>query len=220
MKHQRELRIASWILALGVSAPAFAADVAIKSWPLPPTTSPTGHYPHDAMVAEDGSIWYAALNSNSLGRFDPRTETIEEVFADIPDSGPHGLKQDDDGNIWFTAIKAEPTYIGMMNQKTGEFTEHPVTLDVFSPNVPRPRSAHSLSLDDRGYVWYTDFARGYLGRFDTKSETWSEWPTPGGSGRDPMGWWQWELTSGTTNRGRTPADWFVSTPRRRSSRAG
>ena len=167
MKYQQELGIVALVVALGVAAPALAADVTMRSWPLPPTTSPTGHYPHDALVAEDGTIWYAALNSNSLGRFDPRTERFEEFFADIPDSGPHGLKEDEEGNIWFTAIRAEPTYIGMMNRKTGTFTEHPVTLDVFSPNVPRPQNAHSLVLDDRGYVWFSMISGDMLGRLDS-----------------------------------------------------
>jgi len=153
------------IVLLIVAAPASAVEVTIRSWAAPTAS----HYLHDAMVAEDGSIWYAARYSNTLGRFDPITETWDEYVTDIADSGPHGLKEDPDGNIWFTAIGADPTYIGMLNVKTREFTEYPVTLAIHSPNEPTPANAHSLILDDRGYAWFTMISADMLGRLDTNT---------------------------------------------------
>lgn len=252
-----------------LSTSVIAADVKIKTWKMP-----SGHhYPHDPLVAHDGSIWYGATNGNLLGRFDPKTETFTAFSTDVPDSGPHGIKQDKDGNIWFTAIHAKPTYIGKFNPKTLEFTEYPVTLAVHSPFVAKPVSAHSLSFDQKGIlwfslyaradmigrldpatgkitlgratirpvgpygvqinskgipwytlnntnkllsvdpetmdvklhtiptskdarprrlriddndvVWYTDFARGYLGRYDPSNGTWKEWPSQGGEWSRP-----------------------------------
>jgi virginiamycin B lyase len=170
MKYQRQLGIVRvlgscmsfFVLALGVASSASAADVVIKSWAAPTAS----HYLHDAMVSRDGSIWYAARNSNTLGRFDPVSETWQEYVTDIADSGPHGLKEDDDGNIWFTAIGATPTYIGMLDPRTSEFTEYPVTLDIHSPNEKKPSTAHSLILDDRGYAWFTMIGADMLGRLD------------------------------------------------------
>jgi len=36
-------------------------------------------------------------------------------------------------------------------------------------------------------VWYTDYARGYLGRFDPETKKVQEWISPGGPGSKPYG---------------------------------
>ena len=43
----------------------------------------------------------------------------------------------------------------------------------------------SLTPDD--VVWYTDYARGYLGRFDPKTGAVKEWPSPSGPKSQPYG---------------------------------
>ena len=48
----------------------------------------------------------------------------------------------------------------------------------------RPRRI-ALTSDD--VVWYTDFARGYLGRFDPKTGAIKEWASPGGPKSQPYG---------------------------------
>ena len=164
----------SALLVLGVTATVgFAADVSviIKTWKIPQASQ----YPHDPMVHSDGSIWYAARFSSTLGRFDPKTEQWKEFVTDIPNSGPHGLKEDKDGNIWFTAVNANPTYIGKLNPKTGEFTEYPVRFEDRVPCPPlclptgepqgsSPKGAHSLSLDQKGNIWFSMFGGGMIGR--------------------------------------------------------
>jgi virginiamycin B lyase len=49
----------------------------------------------------------------------------------------------------------------------------------------RPRR---LALAPDGTVYYTDYARGYLGHFDPLTgKLLKEWPSPGGSGSEPYG---------------------------------
>jgi virginiamycin B lyase len=48
----------------------------------------------------------------------------------------------------------------------------------------RPRR---LQVDSKGIVWYTDFARGYLGRLDPATGQMREFASPGGSGSGPYG---------------------------------
>jgi virginiamycin B lyase len=48
----------------------------------------------------------------------------------------------------------------------------------------RPRR---LAVDESGIVWYTDFARGYLGSYNPKSGAFKEWLSPGGVGAAPYG---------------------------------
>jgi virginiamycin B lyase len=48
----------------------------------------------------------------------------------------------------------------------------------------RPRRI-ALTPDD--VVWYTDYARGYLGRYDPKTGSIREFPSPGGRESQPYG---------------------------------
>jgi virginiamycin B lyase len=53
------------------------------------------------------------------------------------------------------------------------------------PNAgSRPRRI-AITSDD--VLWYGDFARGYLGRFDPKAGKISEWPSPSGPKSQPYG---------------------------------
>jgi virginiamycin B lyase len=64
----------------------------------------------------------------------------------------------------------------------------PVTMQITEYTLPsadaRPRRI-ALTPDD--VVWYTDFARGYLGRFDPVTKTTKEFPSPGGRESEPYG---------------------------------
>ena len=50
----------------------------------------------------DGSIWYAKLNVNKIGRIDPKTFAIKEF--DTPMKGPRRPRFDKDGNLWIPAF--------------------------------------------------------------------------------------------------------------------
>ncbi len=50
----------------------------------------------------DGSIWYAKLNTNKIGRIDPKTLAIKEWPT--PMSGPRRLRFDDKGILWIPAF--------------------------------------------------------------------------------------------------------------------
>ena len=52
------------------------------------------------------------------------------------------------------------------------------------PEGARPRR---LALAADGSIYYSDYARGYLGHFDPKTRKQEEWPSPGGSGSKPYG---------------------------------
>ncbi len=48
----------------------------------------------------------------------------------------------------------------------------------------RPRR---LALAQDGTLFYTDYARGYLGHFDPATKKAEEWPSPSGAGSKPYG---------------------------------
>ncbi|NJD55258.1 MAG: lyase [Nitrospirae bacterium] len=139
------------------AAMVFAADIGvhITEWELP-----EGTFPHDPAVAPDGALWYTGMQSNTIGRLDPKTGKIREYKIPTPDSGPHGLVADNQGNIWFTAnFKG---YIGSLDPKTGTFREYPMS-------DPAARDPHTLVFDRKGMLWFTVQGGNFVGRLDPAS---------------------------------------------------
>jgi len=148
------------ILILATSSPllAFAAFVQIEEWDVPTANS----FPHDPAVAPDGSLWFTGMQSNTLGRLDPKTGKMREYPLNIPSSGPHGLVADLEGNIWFTAnFKG---YIGKLDPRTGKVKEYPM------PD-PAARDPHTLIFDPMGVLWFTVQGGNFVGRLDPRKGT-------------------------------------------------
>jgi len=133
-----------------------AGTVLIKEWQVPTP----GSLPHDPAVAPDGSLWYTGMQSNTLGRLDPKTGKIREYPLKTPDSGPHGLVSDKDGNIWFTANYKG--YIGELNPRTGEVIAFPM------PD-PAARDPHTVIFDQKGMLWFTVQEGNFPGRLDPQT---------------------------------------------------
>jgi virginiamycin B lyase len=130
-------------------------EVSIKEWTVPTP----GSLPHDPMAAPDGSIWYTGMAANTLGRFDPRTQTFKE-FPLPANSGPHGLTYDQEGNVWYTANVGG--YIGKLNPKNGEITQYKM------PD-PKAKDPHTPVFDQKGNLWFTVFFANMAGRLIPKT---------------------------------------------------
>jgi virginiamycin B lyase len=128
----------------------------IKEWDVPTPNS----FPHDPAVGPDGSLWYTGMQSNTLGRLDPKTGKIKEYLLKTSGSGPHGLVADKEGNIWFTANYKG--YIGKLNPGTGKVTEYPM------PD-PAALGPHSLIFDQKGILWFTLQRGNFVGRLDPQT---------------------------------------------------
>jgi virginiamycin B lyase len=61
-------------------------------------------------------------------------------------------------------------------------------MDITEYSLPnsgaRPRR---LALAPDGTIYYSDYARGYLGHFDPAARKFAEWPSPAGAGSKPYG---------------------------------
>jgi virginiamycin B lyase len=64
----------------------------------------------------------------------------------------------------------------------------PKTLAIHEYALPhedsRPRR---VAITTGDVIYYSDYSRGYLGRFDTKTGAMTEWPSPGGPKSQPYG---------------------------------
>ena len=154
MKINKQLLCTMMLFA--AAAMAAAPSVDIKEYDLPAAKS----FPHDPTLAPDGSLWYTAMQTNKLGRLDPKTGEFKEYPLKTPNSGPHGLVADKDGNIWFTAIRGE--YVGKLDPKTGEVKEY---------RAPEGTSIdpHTPVIDQNGMLWFTNEQASAVGRLDPRT---------------------------------------------------
>jgi virginiamycin B lyase len=146
------------MILLSLLTAASAAGVRIVEWDVPTLNS----FPHDPAVAPDGTLWYTGMQSNTLGRLDPKTGAIREYPLKTPGSGPHGLVVDREGNVWFTANYKG--YIGRLNPRTGEVAEYPM------PD-PAARDPHTPVFDEKGILWFTVQGGNFVGRLDPRTGT-------------------------------------------------
>jgi virginiamycin B lyase len=57
----------------------------------------------------------------------------------------------------------------------------PVTMEIHEYVLPNPASRpRRIAITPDDVIYYSDYSRGYLGRFDPKTGQKSEWPSPGG----------------------------------------
>ncbi len=110
-----------------VEARAWAADAGGRIWltvrgpdtvvhldPLAPdpastlavVDSPLVNAPDGVWLGDDGGIWFANTDANSIGRLDPHAaqpEDTVQTFGGLPDvDEPFDIKNGPDGWLWFT----------------------------------------------------------------------------------------------------------------------
>ena len=142
-------------------------------YPLP---DPNARDPHTLLFDAHGILWFTVQSADMVGRLDPRGGEVKLVRVPTPRANPYGMAIAPDGVPWFAEFGANK--LASIDPRTLAIREHVL------PNAEaRPRRialAH-------GAIWYTDYARGYLGRFDLATEAVREWPSPGGPGSRPYG---------------------------------
>lgn len=132
--------------------------------------------PHSLSFAPDGVLWFTAQQSNAVGRLDPKTGVIKIVTMPTPNARPYGI---------LVSAKGVPTLCLFGTNKLA--TVDPLTMAVQEYVLPdaaaRPRRI-ALAGND---VWYADFARGYLGRYNLATGAHKEWLSPSGAQSQPYG---------------------------------
>ena len=132
--------------------------------------------PHSLSFAPDGILWFTAQQSNSVGRLDPKTGEIKLVTMPTPRSRPYGI---------IVSSKGVPTLCLFGTNKLA--TIDPATMAVKEYTLPdaasRPRRIAVVGDD----VWYSDFARGFIGRLNLETGQHKEWQSPSGRNSQPYG---------------------------------
>jgi virginiamycin B lyase len=118
------------------------------------TTPTLGQRTRDPVEAPDGSIWWAGMWANLVGRIDPKTGEVAE-YALPENAKPHTVTPDREGNIWYTG-NSNGT-IGKLDPRTGMITEYKM------PD-PGARDPHTAVFDQKGTLWFTLQQSNMVGR--------------------------------------------------------
>ena len=137
---------------------------------------PTARDPHSLAFDRRGVLWFTVQQANKLGRLDPATGDITLFPSPTANSRPYGIQINANGVPFVCEFGANKV----------------LSIDPDSPRLreyvlPDPQARpHRLAIDGNN-VWYTDFARGFLGRLDPATGQVTEWPSPGGPQSQPYG---------------------------------
>lgn len=152
------------LLAVPSSALAQSDEITVKEWVVPTLNSA----PHDVVVDKNGIAWFTEINTNKIGRLDPKTDEFQEFDIPTLSSRPHGLVVDNDnGNVWFTEMASSK--IGKLDTETKKMTEFP---------TPTPNSAPHTPIMGKGVVWFTEIEASKIGRLNVTSGMIDEFTTP------------------------------------------
>jgi virginiamycin B lyase len=134
--------------------------------------------PHTPVFDHDGILWFTNEQTNYVGRLDPKTGKMKLAIVPTGHAVPYGIVVLQNNTPFFCEFGSNK--LAAVDLKTMAIREYTL------PNASaRPRR---LALAPDGTIFYTDYARGYLGHFDPASgKLLKEWPSPGGDGSEPYG---------------------------------
>jgi virginiamycin B lyase len=119
----------------------------------------------------DGSIWYAKLYANKIGRIDPKTLAVSEF--DTPMNGPRRPRFDARGVLWIPAFDEG----GLMRFDTAARTFETWKIPGVADN--EYETPYALNVDSKtGDVWLAANNSDRILRFTPATKTFQSYPSP------------------------------------------
>jgi virginiamycin B lyase len=129
---------------------------------------------HSLTFDKNGILWFTVQQANRVGRLDPKTGDIKLTTPPTEKARPYGIQVNSKNVVYL--VEFGTNKIASIDDK----------MQMREWSLPdagaRPRR---LAIDGEDIVWYTDFARGYLGRFDPATSAVKEWLSPSGPKSEP-----------------------------------
>jgi len=120
---------------------------------------------------KDGSIWYAKLYANKIGRIDPKTMAITEY--DTPMKGPRRPRFDNNGVLWIPAFDEG----GLMRFDTTSQTFETMKLPGLAPG--EYETPYALNVERKsGEVWITANNADRVLRYMPATKRFQSYPSP------------------------------------------
>jgi len=132
--------------------------------------------PHTGVFDQNEILWFTVQGSNFVGRLDPRSGNIQLKEVPTARALPYGMVVTGQGIPFFCEFGSNK--LASIDPSSMAIHEYPL------PQGARPRR---LALAPDGTIYYTDYARGYLGHFDPSSGKVEEWASPAKEDSEPYG---------------------------------
>jgi virginiamycin B lyase len=132
--------------------------------------------PHSLEISADGMVWFTAQQSNAVGRVDMKTGEVKLVQMPTPRARPYGIMITD---------KGVPVLCEFGTNKLAAID--PKTMEIKEYTLPNPASRPRRIAIVGDEVYYSDFSRGFLGRYNLATGAHKEWPSPSGPNSQPYG---------------------------------
>ena len=146
---------------------------AITEYKMP---DPRANDPHTPVFDENGILWFTLEESGFVGRLDPKSGEVKVKQVPTAHAVPYGIVVTRKGIPIFCEFGSNK--LASIDPQTMAITEYAL------PEGARPRRL-AVAKDDT--IYYSDYARGYLGHFDPATKKVEEWPSPGGASSHPYG---------------------------------
>ncbi len=114
-------------------------------------------------------LWFTVERGNFVGRLDPRTGAIQLKPSPTPNSIPYGIALNSRG---------VPYSCEFGTNKLARID--PVAMKITEYILPQGARPLRLAIAKNDVMDYSDFSRGYLGRFDPEAGKVDDWPSPSG----------------------------------------
>ena len=133
-----------------------------------PLPDDTARDPHTLVFSGKNEIWFTMQWSNYVARMNKRSSKIDLVPMQTEQARPYGIKMDSKGHPWIALLGTN-----------GLATINPSTMELKVISLPREEARlRRLAITREDIIWYTDYAGGYIGRYDPETGEFTEWKTP------------------------------------------
>lgn len=141
--------------------------------------APRGNGPYGITATPDGTIYYASLANDYVGRIDPQTGEATVLEPPTQGQGARRVWSDSQGRVWVSEWEAGQ--VAVYDPANDSWQEWKLPGD-------HPQ-AYAVYVDDQDMVWLSDFGANALVRFDPELESFTvfELPSPGAAVRQILG---------------------------------
>jgi streptogramin lyase len=136
---------------------------------LPPRPDKGPRLLHDPHFDPDGNVWYTDRGGDRIGKLDPRTGSFQDYVIPDPKAFPHGLTVDSQGFPWWVGN----VDLGRVDPQTGKLDIYPI-----DPTGRREFHGHTVVVDSKKNVWFTNIIENKLGKWDSSTKTITLWEAP------------------------------------------
>jgi len=124
--------------------------------------------PHTLVFSGRNEIWFTLQWGNMVGRLNKNSGHVDLVPMPTERARPYGIKMDSKGNPWVALLGTNA--LATIDART---------LGLTAITLPRDEARlRRLAITHDDAVWYTDYAQGYIGRYEPESGEFKEWKTP------------------------------------------